>query len=142
MRFMIIRKADKETEAGKLPNKELISDMLNYNQELAKAGLLLDGMGLQSTSKAVRVKFSGGKPKITDGPFTETKELIAGFTLIQAKSREEALEWVKRWPTSDATGNVELEIRQVYEAEDLGPEFTAALQEQEELLRKQLSKKS
>jgi len=139
---MIIRKADKETEAGKLPNKELISDMLNYNQELAKAGLLLDGMGLKSTSKAVRVKFSGGKPKITDGPFTETKELIAGFTLIQAKSREEALEWVKRWPTSDATGNVELEIRQVYEAEDLGPEFTAALQEQEELLRKQLSKKS
>lgn len=142
MRFMIIRKADQETEAGKLPNKKLISDMLNYNQELAKAGLLLDGMGLRPTSKAVRVKFSGGKPKVIDGPFTETKELIAGFTLIQAKSREEALEWVKRWPTSDANGNVELEIRQVIEAEDLGPEFTAALQAQEERLREDLSKKS
>ena len=136
MRFMIIRKADKETEAGALPTKQLLTDMLNYHQELANAGILLDGMGLHPTSKASRVKFSGGKPKVIDGPFAEAKELIAGFTLVQAKSREEVLEWVKRWPASDANGNAELEIRQVYEAEDFGPEFTPELQEQEERLLK------
>ena len=141
MRFMIIRKADKETEAGALPTTQLMTDMLNYNQELANAGMLLDGMGLQPTSKGFRVKFSGGKPKVTDGPFTEAKELIAGFTLVQAKSKEEVLEWVKRWPASDANGNAELEVRQVYEAEDFGPEFTPEMQAHEELLLKNISKK-
>ena len=141
MRFMIIRKADKETEAGALPTTQLMTDMLNYNQELADAGMLLDGMGLQPTSKGFRVKFSGGKPKVTDGPFTEAKELIAGFTLVQAKSKEEVLEWVKRWPASDANGNAELEVRQVYEAEDFGPEFTPEMQAHEELLLKNISKK-
>ena len=141
MRFMIIRKADKETEAGELPTTQLMTDMLNYNQELANAGMLLDGMGLQPTSKGFRVKFSGGKPKVTDGPFTEAKELIAGFTLVQAKSKEEVLEWVKRWPASDANGNAELEVRQVYEAEDFGPEFTPEMQAHEELLLKNISKK-
>jgi len=138
---MIIRKADKETEAGALPSKHLLTDMVNYNQELANAGMLLDGMGLHPTSKAFRVKFSGGKPKVTDGPFAEAKELIAGFTLVQAKSKEEVLEWVKRWPASDANGNAELEVRQVYEAEDFGPEFTPELQAHEELLLKNISKK-
>jgi len=138
---MIIRKADKETEAGALPTTQLMTDMLNYNQELANAGMLLDGMGLQPTSKGFRVKFSGGKPKVTDGPFTEAKELIAGFTLVQAKSKEEVLEWVKRWPASDASGNAELEVRQVYEAEDFGPEFTPEMQAHEELLLKNISKK-
>ena len=141
MRFMIIRKADKETEAGALPSKQLLTDMVNYNQELADAGMLLDGMGLHPTSKGFRVKFSGGKPKVTDGPFTETKELIAGFTLVQAKSKEEVLEWVKRWPASDANGNAELEIRQVYEADDFGPEFTPELRAHEELLLNKISKK-
>lgn len=141
MRFMIIRKADKETEAGALPSKQLLTDMVNYNQELANAGMLLDGMGLQPTSKGFRVKFSGGKPKVTDGPFTETKELIAGFTLVQAKSREEVLEWVKRWPASDANGNADLEVRQVFEAEDFGPEFTPELRAHEELLLNKISKK-
>ena len=141
MRFMIIRKADKETEAGALPTTQLMTDMLNYNQELANAGMLLDGMGLQPTSKGFRVKFSSGKPKVTDGPFTEAKELIAGFTLVQAKSKEEVLEWVKRWPASDANGNAELEVRQVYEAEDFGPEFTPEMQAHEELLLKNISKK-
>ena len=141
MRFMIIRKADKETEGGTLPTTQLMTDMLNYNQELANAGMLLDGMGLQPTSKGFRVKFSGGKPKVTDGPFTEAKELIAGFTLVQAKSKEEVLEWVKRWPASDANGNAELEVRQIYEAEDFGPEFTPEMQAHEELLLKNISKK-
>jgi len=128
---MIIRKADKDTEAGALPSEQLVTDMVNYNEELMKAGMFLAGEGLHPSSGGVRVKFSGGKPAVIDGPFAETKELIAGFTLIQAKSKEEAIKWVKRWPALDGGGEVELEIRQLVEAEDLGEAFTAALKEQE-----------
>jgi hypothetical protein len=141
MRFTIIRKADKETEAGMLPNQELFAAMMKYNEELVKAGVMLDGQGLQPSAKGARVKFSGGKPTVIDGPFTETKELIAGFSMIQVKSKEEAIEWVKRWPSIDAHGEVELEIRQVFEAEDFGPEFTPEIREQEERLRAESSKK-
>lgn len=141
MRFMIIRKADKETEAGVLPSEQLFTAMMKYNEELVKAGVMLDGQGLHASSKGARIKFSGGKPTVVDGPFTETKELIAGFTMIQVKSREEAIEWVKRWPAIDGHGEVELELRQVFEAEDFGPEFTPELREQEERLRAQSSAK-
>ncbi|MDL9997032.1 YciI family protein [Variovorax sp. J22P240] len=135
MKFMIIRKADKDTEAGMMPTEQLVTDMMKYNEEMIKAGVMFDGMGLQPSVKGARVKFNGGKPTITDGPFAEAKELIAGFTLIQVKSREEALEWVKRWPPIDGHGNVELELRQIYEAEDFGAEFTPEIRKQEELLR-------
>lgn len=128
MRFMIIRKADPDTEAGKMPDENQIAAMLSYNEEMAKAGVFLDGMGLRPSSSGARVKFSGGKPSVTDGPFTETKELIAGFTLIQVRSRDEAIEWVKRWPIED--GDVELEIRQVYAPEDFGPAVTPEIREQ------------
>ncbi len=122
MRFMIIRKADKQTEAGVMPSQELLTAMMKYNEEMAKAGVLLQGEGLQASSKGARVKFSGGRPTVTDGPFTETKELIAGFTMIQVRSKAEAIEWVKRWPKED--GDPELEIRQLFEMDDLftGPE--------------------
>ena len=141
MRFMIIRRADKETEAGVRPSEELFAEMMKYNEELVKAGVMLQGEGLQPSSKGVRVKFSGGKPRVIDGPFTETKELIAGFTMIQAKSKEEAIEWVKRWPAIDADGGVELEIRQVLEPEDFGAEFTPDVRKQVETLRANLSEK-
>jgi hypothetical protein len=137
MRFMIIRRADAETEAGVLPTEELIAAMMKYNEELVKAGVMLQGEGLQPSSKGARVKFSNGKPTVIDGPFTEAKELIAGFSMFNVKSKEEAIEWVKRWPSIDAGGNVEIEIRQVFEAEDFGPEFTPELREQEERLRAQ-----
>ena len=139
MRFMIIRKADKNTEAGVLPSQELLTAMMKYNGELVKAGVMLQGEGLQPTSKGARVKFAAGKPTVVDGPFTETKELIAGFTMLQVRSKEEAIEWVKRWPIED--GDVELEIRQVFEAEDFGEEFTPELREQEERVRKMAAKK-
>jgi hypothetical protein len=141
MRFMIIRKADAETEAGVMPSEQLIAAMMKYNEELVKAGAMLAGEGLQPSSKGARVKFSGGKPAVIDGPFTETKELIAGFTMIQAKSREEAIEWVKRWPAIDGHGEAEIEIRQVFEADDFGAEFTPELREQEERLRAQSGEK-
>jgi len=137
MRFMIIRKADKDTEAGMLPSEQLLSEMMKYNEEMIRAGVMLDGEGLQPSSKGARIKFSGGKPTVIDGPFAETKELIAGYTMIQVRSREEALEWIKRWPASDANGEVELELRQVFEAEDFGEEFTPELRKQEERLREQ-----
>jgi hypothetical protein len=137
MRFMIIRKADKQTEAGALPSEELLNAMMNYNGELVKAGVMLAGEGLQPSAKGARVKFSGGKPTVVDGPFTEAKELIAGFTMIEVKSKEEALEWVKRWPALDGDGEVELEIRQVFEAEDFGAEFTPEMREVEERMREQ-----
>ncbi len=140
MRFMIIRKADADTEAGKLPSEQLIADMLSYNEELVKAGVMLAGEGLQPTSKGARIKFSGGKPTVIDGPFAEAKELIAGFTLIEVRSREEAIEWVKRWPRSDGDGEVELELRQVFEADDFGDDFTPALREQEERLREKANR--
>jgi hypothetical protein len=139
MRFMIIRKADKNTEAGVLPSQELLAAMMKYNEELVRAGVMLQGEGLQPTSKGARVKLTAGKPTVVDGPFTETKELIAGFTMIQVRSKEEAIEWVKRWPIED--GDVELEIRQVFEADDFGDEFTPELRQQEERLRAQVAKR-
>ena len=131
MRFMIIRKADEQTEAGVLPTEAQIASMMQYNEALVKAGVLLAGEGLHPTSNATRVTFRGGEPTIVDGPFAEAKELIAGFTIIQVRSREEALEWVRRWPEPD----VELELRQVFEAEEFGDEFTPELRELEERLR-------
>lgn len=139
MRFMIIRKADDETEAGVLPSQELHAAMGAYNAELAEAGVLRAGEGLQPSAKGARVKFSGGKPRVIDGPFTESKELIAGFTIIEVDSYEEALEWVRRWPSLDGHGEVELELRQIFEADDFGEEFTPELREQEERLRQQIA---
>jgi hypothetical protein len=136
MRFMLLVKADKASEAGILPSEKELAEMGKYNDELIKAGVMLAGEGLQPSSKGARVKFSGGKRTVVDGPFTETKELVAGFWLIQAKSREEAIEWVKRVPF---TGDAEIEIRQVFESEDFGPAFTPELREQEERQRAQLA---
>jgi hypothetical protein len=135
MRFMIIRKADADTEAGVMPGEQLLADMMKYNEAMVKAGVMLAGEGLQPSAKGARIRFRDGTPTVVDGPFTETKELIAGFSIIQAGSRAEAIEWVKRWPASDAGGNVELELRQVFEAEDFGAEFTPELRAQEERLR-------
>jgi hypothetical protein len=140
MRFMILVKADRDTEAGVLPSEEILAEMGKYNEELAKAGVLLAGEGLQPSSKGARVRFSGGKRTVIDGPFTEAKELIAGFWMIQVKSKEEAIEWVKRCPNPTA-GEAEIEIRQVFEAEDFGAAFTPELREQEERLRAQLAAK-
>ena len=138
MRFMLIVKADKNSEAGVMPSQQLLADMGKYNEELVKAGVLLAGEGLHPTSKGVRVRFAGSNRTVIDGPFTETKELIAGFWLIQVKSREEAIEWVKRCP-NPSEGETEIEIRQVFEAEDFGAEFTPELREQEERLRAQMA---
>jgi hypothetical protein len=122
MRFMMIVKASKDSEAGKMPNEELLSAMGKYNEELMKAGVLLDLAGLQPSSKGMRIKFSGGKRRVIDGPFTETKELIAGYWIIQVKSREEAIEWAKRVPAPHGEGaEGEIELRQFFELEDFGP---------------------
>ncbi|MBT9459806.1 MAG: YciI family protein [Burkholderiaceae bacterium] len=142
MRFMIIRKADAETEAGVMPSEQLITEMMKYNEEMVRAGVMLAGDGLHPSAKGLRVKFSGGKPTLIDGPFAETKELIAGFTMIQVKSREEAIEWVKRWPAIDGHGAAELELRQVAEAEDFGDAFTPELREQEDLLRAEVEQQA
>jgi len=136
MRFMILLKADQSTEAGVMPDEKLLAAMGRYNEELVKAGVLLAGEGLQPSSKGARVKFSGSKRTVIDGPFPETKELIAGFWMFQVKSREEAIEWVKRCP-NPLSGDAEIEIRQVFEAEDFGAEFTPELREQEERIRAQ-----
>ena len=136
MRFMILIKATKDSEAGILPSEKLLTDMGKFNEELVKAGVLLAAEGLQASSKGARVKFSGNKRTVIDGPFSETKELIAGFWLWQVKSKEEAIEWVKRIP--NPTGDEgEVEIRQVFEADDFGDEFTPELRQQEERLRVQ-----
>ena len=140
MRFMIIVKADKHSEAGVLPDEKLLTKMGNFNEELVKAGVMLAGEGLQPSSKGARVKFSGSTRTVTDGPFAETKELIAGFWLWEVKSKEEAIEWVKRCP-NPMKGESEIEIRQLFEAEDFGAEFTPELREQEERLRAQIGKK-
>ncbi|MEX3776967.1 YciI family protein [Pseudomonas sp. MYb118] len=132
MRFMIIIKASADSEAGIMPSTELLTAMGNYNEELAKAGVLLAGEGLHSSSKGARVRFNGEKRTVTDGPFAETKELIAGFWLWQVNSREEAIEWVKRCPNPMPGTDAEIEIRQVFEASDFGEEFTPELREQEE----------
>jgi hypothetical protein len=122
MRFMIIVKATKDSEAGVMPGENLIAEMAAYHEELAKAGVLLDGSGLQPSSKGWRVKFSGGKQTIIDGPFTEVKELIAGYTLIQVRSREEAMEWARRFPNPAGEGaEAEIEVRQLFDLEDFGP---------------------
>ena len=134
MRFMIFVKADQSSEAGVLPSRELLTTMGKYNEELVKAGVLLAAEGLQPSSKGARVSFLGDKRVVTDGPFAETKELIAGFWLIQVKSRAEAIEWVKRCPMPSGA---EIEIRQVFEAEDFGDALTPELREQEERLRAQ-----
>jgi hypothetical protein len=137
MRFMVIVKADRNSEAGVLPDEKLLAEMGAFNEELVKAGVLLAAEGLQASSKGARVKFSGDQRTVTDGPFPETKELIAGFWLWQVKSREEAIEWVKRCPNPFPGSESEIEIRQVFEAEDFGAEFTPELREQEERVRAQ-----
>ncbi len=137
MRFMVIVKGCKASEAGAMPSQELLAEMGKYNEELAKAGVLLAAEGLHPSSKGVRVKFSGEKRIVTDGPFAETKELIGGFWLWQVKSKEEAIEWVKRCPNPHPGEESEIEIRQVFEADDFGAEFTPELREQEQRLRTQ-----
>jgi len=132
MRFMILVKANKDSEAGVLPDEKILTAMGKFNQQLEKAGVLLAGEGLQASSKGARVKFSGGKRTVTDGPFTETKEPVAGFWVWQVKSKEEAIEWVKRAPFGDGA---EIEIRQVFEAEDFGPALKPEFKEQEERTR-------
>ena len=134
MRFMLIVKADANSEAGVMPSQELLTEMGKYNEELVKAGVLLAGEGLHPSSKGARVKFSGSKRTVVDGPFPETKELVAGFWLIEVKSKEEAIEWVKRCP-NPMGGESEIEIRQVFEAEDFGAEFTPELRQREDRLR-------
>jgi hypothetical protein len=138
---MLLVKADKQSEAGILPDTKLLAEMGRFNEEMAKAGVLLAGEGLHPSSKGARVKFSGEKRIVTDGPFTEAKELIAGFWLIQVTSREEAIEWVKRCPNPMPHAEGEIEIRQVFEAEDFGPAFTPELRQQEERLRAQTAGK-
>jgi hypothetical protein len=134
---MVLVKANKDSEAGVLPDEKILTAMGKYNEELVKAGVMLAGEGLHASSKGARVRFSGGKKTVIDGPFTETKELVAGFWLWQVKSKEEAIEWLKRAPFEDT----EIEIRQVFEAEDFGAEFTPELREQEERLRAQTAAK-
>jgi hypothetical protein len=140
MRFMIFVKATKNSEAGALPSQDLLAAMMKYNEELVKAGVMLAGEGLQPSSKGARVRFSGAQRTVTDGPFAETKELVAGYWLWQCKSREEAIEWVKRCPNPMPGEESEIEIRQVFEAEDFGAEFTPELRKQEERLRAQSGK--
>jgi len=138
MRVMVVVKANKESEAGILPSTELLTKMGKYNEELVKAGVMLAGDGLQPTSKAKRVRFSGTTRTVIDGPFTETKELIAGFWLWQVKSMEEAVEWLKRAPFD---GGTEIELRPIFEAEDFGAQLTPELRERGERLRAELTKK-
>ena len=142
MRFMILVKADKNSEAGVMPSEKLLTEMGKFNEDLAKAGVLLAAEGLQPSSKGARVKFSGNKRTVIDGPFSETKELIAGFWLWQVKSKEEAIEWVKRCPNPFPGTESEIEIRQLFEAEDFGAEFTPELRQQEERLRARSEQKA
>jgi hypothetical protein len=135
MRFMILVKATKDSEAGIMPDQKLLADMGKFNEELVKAGVMLDGEGLHPSSKGARVRFSGGKRTVIDGPFPETKELIAGYWIWRVKSKEEAIEWVKKCPNPMPNVESEIEIRQVFEAEDFGAEFTPELREQEAKVR-------
>ena len=139
MRFMILVKANQESEAGVMPSEELLTEMGKYNEALANAGVMLAGEGLHPSSKGARIKFSGGQRIVTDGPFAETKELLAGFWLWQVGSKEEAVEWAKRCPMQEGA---ELEIRQVFEAEDFGAEFTPELRQREEKIREQILRQS
>lgn len=140
MRVMVIVKANKDSEAGVMPKRELLADMMKYNEELVKAGVMLAGEGLHPSSKGKRVRFSGNKRTVVDGPFAETKELIAGFWLFQVRSMEEAVEWVKRCP-NPAEGESEIEIRQVFETDDFGAELTPELREKEQQLREQVAER-
>ena len=139
MRFLVLVKASPESEAGVMPKRSELAEMGKFNEELVKAGVMLAGEGLHPSSKGVRVKFDGNKRTVTDGPFAETKELVAGFWIWQVKSKEEAIEWLKRAPFD---GGTEIEVRQVFEAEDFGEEFTPELREQEERLRQQVVSKA
>jgi hypothetical protein len=139
MRFMVIVKASKDSEAGVMPSEQLLTEMGKFNEELAKAGVLLAGEGLHPSSKGARVRFSGAKRTVIDGPFAKTKELIAGYWLWQVKSKQEAIEWVKRCP-NPMPGESEIEIRQVFAPEDFGAEFTPELREQEERVHAQMDK--
>ena len=138
MRFMVMVRADKATEAGVLPSEKLLSDMTRYNEELVKAGVMLAGEGLQPSSRGARVHFSGNKRTVIDGPFAETKELIAGFWILQARSKEEVIEWVKRCPNPTGEES-EIEIRQVFEAADFGDALTPELLGREERMRQQIA---
>jgi hypothetical protein len=138
MRFMVLVKADKNSEAGVLPDEKLLADMTKYNEELVKAGVMLAGEGLQPSSKGVRIRFSGDKRTVIDGPFAETKELIAGYWLMQVKSKEEVIEWVKRCPNPFPGTESEIEIRQVFESEDFGPAMTPEIKAAEERIGKQM----
>jgi hypothetical protein len=135
---MVLVPASKETEAGVMPTTELLTKMGQFNEEMVKAGVMLAGDGLQPTSKGARIKFTGSKPIVTDGPFTESKELVAGFWIIQVKSKAEAIEWLKRAPFDEGT---QLEIRQIFEAEDFGPELTPEMRERDQRLQAQLASK-
>jgi hypothetical protein len=139
MRFLVIVKANADSEAGAMPSSEMIEQMDRYNSELIAAGVMLDGAGLKPSSQGARISFDGPQPMVIDGPFAETKELIAGFWLWQLRSLDEAIEWARRCPNPFEHGESELEIRQVFEAEDFGEEFTPELREQEERLRAELA---
>jgi hypothetical protein len=141
MKFMVIVKASKDSEAGIMPDQKLLTDMGKFNEELVKAGIMLAGEGLHPSSKGMRVRFSGAKRTVVDGPFAETKELIAGFWLWEVKSKEEALEWVKRCPNPHRDDS-EIEIRQIFEAEDFGEALTPELRANEERLRKEMESKA
>jgi hypothetical protein len=138
MRYMVLVKADKNSEAGQLPDTKMLSDMTKFNEDLANAGVLLAGEGLHASSKGARVRFNGTSRTVTDGPFTEAKELIAGFWIWKVKSKQEAIDWLKRAPFDQT----EVEIRQVFEADDFGPELTPELREKEERLRKESERRS
>ena len=142
MRFCVMVKATKDSEAGAMPSEKLLADMGRFNEELIKAGVMLAGEGLQPRSKGARVQFTGNQRRVIDGPFAETKELVAGFWLWQCRDMDEAIEWVKRCPRPFEHGDCEIEIRRVFEAEDFGAEFTPELREQEERQRAELSRRS
>src|SRR4051812_21893559 len=138
MRFIAMVKATKDSEAGVMPSEKLITEMGKFNEELVKAGVMLAGEGLQPSSKGARIRFNGNKRTVIDGPFAETKELVAGFWLLQTKSLQEAIEWIKRAPSPFEDGESEIEIRQIFEADDFGAEFTPEARAQEERLRAEL----
>jgi hypothetical protein len=142
MRFMVMVKATKESEAGVMPSEQLLNDMGKFNEELSKAGVMLAGEGLQPSSKGARVRFSGTKRTVVDGPFTETKDLVAGFWIFQVKSKQEAIDWVKRCPNPFPGGDSEIEIRQIFEAEDFGPALTPQAREAEDRMRAQAEQRS
>lgn len=135
MRFMIIVKSNPEIEAGQMPTETQLANMTTYNEEMLKSGVFLAGEGLHPTAKGARIRFQDGEPVITDGPFAEAKEIIAGFTVIEVASKEEALEWIKKWPHAPEDGDFDLELRQVFAPEDFGEEFTPELREREERMR-------